>query len=160
MMREQSLQLMHRTRVVSRLANRKLALGFGGWVAAVAPREDSTSKALLYFVNREMARSWVSWHTRWAVLSARRESMRKSVGYLLIRDLSRGWSAWYLSWIEHLVHHPWVEHLVLRKLAHGWRGWHWVWMAGKTKQQAIRQSLGRLLDGGLTYGFGACRIVV
>jgi len=35
----------------------------------------------------------VSWHTRWAVLSARRESMRKSVGYLLKRELSQAWGA-------------------------------------------------------------------
>jgi hypothetical protein len=127
MMREQSLQLMHMTKVVSRLANRKLALGFGGWAAAVAPREDSTSKALLYFVNREMARGWVSWHTRWAVLSARRESMRKSVGYLLKRELSQAWGAWVEMSAERAevirTLRKGASFIMSRALALGFAGW-------------------------------------
>eukprot|EP00900_Chrysochromulina_parva_P015970 jgi/Chrpa1/24374/Chrysochromulina_OHIO_Genome00027597-RA len=79
---------------LSRMINRKLLLGFDRWIAAFAPRDDPMSKALLYFVNREIARGWVCWYETWKVLKAKRESMRKSLGHLLHRGLSRGWGAW------------------------------------------------------------------
>ena len=40
------------------------------------------SKALLHFLNRELARGWHAWHAMWGVLKAKRESMRKSLGPL------------------------------------------------------------------------------
>ena len=43
------------------LANREISRGFGGWLEAVAPRDDPMSKALRHLVNREMSRGWVGW---------------------------------------------------------------------------------------------------
>ena len=79
---------------LSRMVNRKLAVGLLRGARRAAPRDDPMSKALSYFLNRELARGWVAWHSTWAVLKAKRESMRKSLGHLLNRGLSRGWGAW------------------------------------------------------------------
>jgi hypothetical protein len=77
-----------------RMTTRKLALGINAWRAAIASRDDPRSKALLYFMTREIVRGWVGWYTAWLELKAKRESVRKSRGHLLQRGLSLGWGAW------------------------------------------------------------------
>ena len=80
-----------------RMTTRKLALGINAWRAAIAPRDDPRSKALLYFMTREIVRGWTVWNKAWLELKAKRESVRKSQGHLLQRGLSRGWGAWSAS---------------------------------------------------------------
>ena len=58
------------------------------------------SRALSYFVNRELSRGWVGWHSQWAELVRKRESMRRSLGHLLNRQLSRGFGAWLEMAVE------------------------------------------------------------
>ena len=70
------------------------ALGINAWRAAIASRDDPMSKALLYFMTREVVRTWTVWNTAWLELKAKRESVRKSRGHLLQRGLSLGWGAW------------------------------------------------------------------
>jgi hypothetical protein len=82
---------------LSRMMKRKLALGLDRWIAAFAPRDDPMSKALLFFVNRLLARGWTVWLTRWFVLKAKRESMRKS---LMRHELSLGFGALLTMAIE------------------------------------------------------------
>ena len=50
---------------VSRMVHQQLSFGFVSWREAIAPRDDPMSKALRYFVNREMSRGWVSWQSQW-----------------------------------------------------------------------------------------------
>jgi hypothetical protein len=79
---------------LSRMISRKLALGFDRWIAAFAPRDDPMTKALLFVLNREMARGWIAWRTLRVVLKAKRESMHKSLIHLIRRELSLGFGAW------------------------------------------------------------------
>ena len=77
------------------MLKRTLALGFASWsgrsgVVGVEPM----SKALRYFVHREMSRGWVGWHSHWEARRARLASMRRSLGHLLNREQSRGFCAW------------------------------------------------------------------
>jgi hypothetical protein len=52
------------------------------------------TKALLFVLNREMARGLIAWRTLRVVLKAKRESMHKSLIHLIRRELSLGFGAW------------------------------------------------------------------
>jgi len=109
------------------MVNRKLAFGFDRWITAFAPRDDPMSKALLYLLNRELARGWTAWYETWEVLKAKRESMRKSLGHLLHRGLSRGLSAWMEILEERAAFlqllSKGVRFMLNRKLAFGFVSW-------------------------------------
>ena len=77
-----------------RMTTRKLALGINAWRAAIVPRDDPMSKALLYFMTRVIVRGWVGWYKAWVELKAKRECLHKSRGYLFQRGFSLGWGAW------------------------------------------------------------------
>ena len=62
--------------------------------AAIVPRDDPMSKALLYFMTRVIVRGWVGWYKAWVELKAKCECLHKSRGYLFQRGFSLGWGAW------------------------------------------------------------------
>jgi hypothetical protein len=64
------------------MTNRRLALGFGGWRAALAPRGDPMSKVLPYLSNRLVARALTAWLWTREELMAKRGAMRKSLEHL------------------------------------------------------------------------------
>ena len=70
--------------------NRKLAVGFASW----RKRDDPMSRALSFFMNRELSRGWVGWHTNWSEIARKRAAMRHGLSHMLNRHLSRGWGAW------------------------------------------------------------------
>ena len=50
-------ELLQKTREgLSTMVNRKLALGFDRWIAAIAPRGDHMSKALEHVIDRGLSR--------------------------------------------------------------------------------------------------------
>ena len=51
--------------VLSKLVIHKLALGFEEWRAAIAPRDDTMSKALSYSINRNLSLGWNAWYSTW-----------------------------------------------------------------------------------------------
>ena len=53
-----------------------------------------------FFLNRNLARGWLCWHSTWEELKAKRDSMRRSLSHLINRELSRGWGAWVEMAIE------------------------------------------------------------
>jgi hypothetical protein len=65
--RRQAIQRMRRS--LSSMVNRKLAMGFQGWLGATAlasdaqRQRDSMSKSLLHLLHRELSRGWVGWHS-------------------------------------------------------------------------------------------------
>ena len=82
---------------LSFMINRKMALGFAGWLSAIGHKQmreaqqGNMTKAALHLMNRELSRGWTTWYTTWEDLQAKRETMRKSLGHMLNRGLSRGW---------------------------------------------------------------------
>ena len=99
--------------------HRTLALGLAKWSKALALMRAlrtarPLSKALSYCLKRELARGWVGWLTRCAVLRATRGTMRMGLLRLNHRGLSRGWGAWLEMTMER--RHERVEALrLLRK---------------------------------------------
>ena len=51
---------------LSYMVNRQRARSFASWLEYIAPRDDPMSRAMAHFVNRELSRGWVGWHTRWS----------------------------------------------------------------------------------------------
>ena len=82
------------------MVNRKAAMAFGSWsynvamIHAQAASIGHMSRALKYFINRNLARGWVGWHEKWAEQRRKLLSMRRSLRHLLNRQLSIGWGAW------------------------------------------------------------------
>ena len=76
------------------MVHQQLSSGLASWSELIAPGDGPMSKALGYFVHREMSRGWVGWHSQWEARRARLASMRRSLAHLLNRELSRGLIAW------------------------------------------------------------------
>ena len=77
------------------LVNRQVAVGFATWYEQVHGRTpDPLGRALMYFLHRNLARGWVSWHETWSTRKRQAESMRRSLSHLLNRQLSKGYGAW------------------------------------------------------------------
>jgi hypothetical protein len=60
------------------MINRKLAVGFAGWLFAIAHKQMReaqqrlrVTKALLQMMNRELSRGWLAWYATWAELKAK-----------------------------------------------------------------------------------------
>merc|ERR1740127_55177 len=107
------------------MVNRQLAVGFGSLRSRVqGGGDDPMSKAMRYFLNRNLARRWVVWHSQWESQKAKLESMRRSLGHLLNRQLSRGFGAWLemaaarAAFMQKL--RKGVSLMVNRKLVLGW----------------------------------------
>ena len=91
------------------------------------PRDDPMSKAVRFFVNRELARGWVGWQTQWAEAARKMASMKKSLSHLLNRELSRG----FVAWVEMAEEARWfmqklrkgLSMFTNRGLALGFAGW-------------------------------------
>jgi hypothetical protein len=54
------------------MINRKVALGFAGWLSAIAHKKQMReaqqghmTKAVLHLMNRELSRGWTTWYTTW-----------------------------------------------------------------------------------------------
>ena len=57
---------------LSYMVNRHRALGFASWRESIAPKDDPMSRAVLFFVNRELGRGWTAWKSTWQELAAKR----------------------------------------------------------------------------------------
>merc|ERR1711965_538979 len=65
---------------VSFMVNRKVAVGFATWNERVhGVTDDPMSKALLYFLNRELARGWVAWSILYEEQKRKMASMKRSM---------------------------------------------------------------------------------
>jgi len=159
---ERAVFLQKLRKGVSRMVNRKLAFGFDRWNAAFAPRDDPMSKALLYFLNRELARGWVAWYTTWEELKAKRNSMRRSLSHLINRGLSRGFGAWLEMVAERVaalkLMRKGVSFMLNRRLGAGLGSW-LGWMDDQQRHARGRGSMGRALlhlkNRGLSRGWMA-----
>jgi len=117
---------------LSFMINRKVTLGFAGWLSAIGHKKQMreaqqghTTKALLHLMNRELSRGWTTWYTTWEEeLEVERESMRKR---MLNRGLSRGFGALFEMAIERAevlrMLHQGMNRMTSRKLALAFEEW-------------------------------------
>lgn len=94
---------------------------------ALQPRLVPMSKALAYFVNRDLALGWVTWRTAWRENLARSASMRIHLAHTLHCSLHRGWRGWYTTAAERsalmLTLHRGLRFIVSRRVALGLAAW-------------------------------------
>jgi hypothetical protein len=140
---------------MTRMINRKLSGCFESWQAAFAPRDDPMSKALLYFLNRELARGWVGWHSLWFERKEYLRLLRKGVSFMLNRELARGLSVWRQAVApQDDPMSKAMRYFFNRELARGWVGWHSSWAEQKAKLESMRRSLGHFINRELSRGWG------
>ena len=96
--------------------NSKLAMGFHGWLGAIASasdaqcQRDSMAKSLLHMLHRELSRGWVCWHAQWQEAVRQRESARRGLRHLMSGKLSAGWHSW-----TEMVAERWASQQLMRR---------------------------------------------